>query len=92
MATGIPLPGQCRRVNCKAGLRFLVVTCDGALQACSMQFERFALEERDRMVREFTDKNTCDQCYVSPRTYLDKSFPVLLKDNVAEFFSFKTAE
>lgn len=80
------------RPGCKAGLRFLVVTAGGALQPCSMQFERYALEDRGKMIEQFTATNTCDQCYVSIRSYLDKSFPVLLKENVAEFFSFKTAE
>ncbi|MCL4401810.1 MAG: radical SAM protein [Acidobacteria bacterium] len=77
--------------GCKAGLRFLVVTCRGELQPCSMQFQRFGLDEQPRMIREFTDGNDCDQCYVSIRSYLDKSFPQLLKENVAEFFSFKTS-
>ena len=76
------------RPGCKAGLRFLVVTCDGLLQPCSMQFRRYPLEERDRMIREFTATNTCDQCYVSIRSYLDKSFPQLLWENVSGFFSF----
>jgi len=76
--------------SCKAGLRWLVVTSDGALQPCSMQFKRYGLHEQDRMVREFTRNNTCDQCYVSIRSYLDKSFPQLLSENVAEFFSFKS--
>ncbi len=77
--------------GCKAGLRFLVVTSDGALQPCSMQFKRYALEERGRMIREFTGSNACDQCYVSIRSYLDKSFPQLLWENVSGFFSFKAA-
>ena len=76
--------------NCKAGLRWLVVTSDGALQPCSMQFKRYGLHEQDRMVREFTEKNTCDQCYVSIRSYLDKSYSQLLTENVAGFFSFKS--
>ena len=75
--------------GCKAGLRWLVVTCDGKLQPCSMQFKRYALEERSRMIEEFTATNACDQCYVSIRSYLDKSFPVLLWENVSGFFSFK---
>jgi MoaA/NifB/PqqE/SkfB family radical SAM enzyme len=75
--------------GCKAGLRFLVVTADGALQPCSMQFQRYALEDRDRMIREFTRTNQCDQCYVSIRSYLDKSFPQLLRENVREFLSVK---
>jgi len=76
--------------NCKAGLRWLVVTNDGFLQPCSMQFKRYELHEQARMVREFTANNKCDQCYVSIRSYLDKTFPQLLRENVAEFFSFKS--
>jgi MoaA/NifB/PqqE/SkfB family radical SAM enzyme len=76
--------------GCKAGLRFLVVTSDGSLQPCSMQFKRYPLGEQARMVKEFTRTNTCDECYVSIRSYLDKNFPQLLWENVSEFFSFKT--
>jgi MoaA/NifB/PqqE/SkfB family radical SAM enzyme len=76
--------------DCKAGLRWLVVTSDGALQPCSMQFKRYGLNEQARMVKEFTQNNTCDQCYVSIRSYLDKTFPQLLRENVSEFFSFKS--
>jgi MoaA/NifB/PqqE/SkfB family radical SAM enzyme len=75
--------------TCKAGLRWLVVTSDGALQPCSMQFKRYGLHEQARMVQEFTQHNTCDQCYVSIRSYLDKTFPQLVRENVSEFFSFK---
>jgi MoaA/NifB/PqqE/SkfB family radical SAM enzyme len=76
--------------SCKAGLRWLVVTSDGWLQPCSMQFHRYGLHEQKRMVEEFTNNNTCDQCYVSIRSNLDKSFPQLLRENVVEFFSFKS--
>jgi MoaA/NifB/PqqE/SkfB family radical SAM enzyme len=76
-----------RMPGCRAGHRFLVVTSDGWLQPCSMVFKRYRLEDRERMVREFTATNTCDECYVSIRSYLDKSFPQLLKENVAEFLS-----
>jgi MoaA/NifB/PqqE/SkfB family radical SAM enzyme len=75
--------------GCKAGLRFLVVTSDGQLQPCSMQFKRYPLGERARMIREFTATNQCDQCYVSIRSYLDKSFPRLLWENVSGFLSVK---
>jgi MoaA/NifB/PqqE/SkfB family radical SAM enzyme len=75
--------------GCKAGLRFLVVTADGALQPCSMQFQRYKLEDRSRMVAEFTSSNKCDECYVSIRSYLDKSFPQLLWENVSGFLSIK---
>ena len=76
--------------GCKAGLRWLVVTCDGKLQPCSMQFKRFDLHEQDRMVREFTAHNTCDECYVAIRSSLDKPFAQLLRENVSGFFSFKS--
>ncbi|HBY58982.1 MAG TPA: hypothetical protein DEH78_04125 [Solibacterales bacterium] len=74
------------RPGCKAGLRFLVVTSDGWLQPCSMQFKRYRLKDRERMIEEFTGHNECDQCYVSIRSYLDKSFPQLLGENVRTFF------
>ena len=76
--------------GCKAGLRFLVVTAQGELQPCSMQFKRYGLQDRARMIEEFTRHNACDQCYVSIRSYLDKNFPTLLWENVSGFFSFKT--
>lgn len=77
--------------GCKAGLRFLVVTADGMLQPCSMQFRKYRLEDRERMIQEFTSQNSCDECYVSIRSYLDKSFPQLLKENVSEFLSVRPA-
>lgn len=77
--------------GCKAGLRFLVVTADGMLQPCSMQFRKYRLEDRERMIEEFTSTNSCDECYVSIRSYLDKSFPQLLAENVREFLSVSPA-
>lgn len=75
--------------GCKAGLRWLVVTCRGELQPCSMQFHRYGLDEQARMVKEFTCHNTCGECYVSIRSSLDKTYPQLLWENVSGFFSFK---
>ena len=71
--------------GCKAGLRFLVVTSDGQLQPCSMQFGRYPLDQQARMVREFTNCNECDECYVAIRSNLDKSFPKLLWENVKHY-------
>jgi MoaA/NifB/PqqE/SkfB family radical SAM enzyme len=76
--------------DCKAGLRFLVVTSDGCLQPCSMQFKRYPLEERTRLIREFTDHNTCGECYVSIRSYLDKTLPRLFYEMVKGHFSFQS--
>jgi MoaA/NifB/PqqE/SkfB family radical SAM enzyme len=80
---------QGRMPGCKAGHRFLVVTSDGWLQPCSMVFKRFRLEDQARMIDEFTRTNTCDECYVSIRSYLDKSFPQLLWENVSGFLAVK---
>src|SRR5581483_10232186 len=77
--------------DCKAGLRFLVVTSDGWLQPCSMQFRRYALADREEMAAEFTASNRCDECYVSIRSYLDKSFPRLLAENVRAFLTVRPA-
>lgn len=73
--------------GCKAGMRFLVVTCDGSLQPCSMQFKRYGLGEQARMAREFTSNNQCDECYVAIRSNLDKTFPQLLRENVKAYLS-----
>jgi MoaA/NifB/PqqE/SkfB family radical SAM enzyme len=76
--------------GCKAGLRFLVVTARGSLQPCSMQFHRFPLENREGMIENFTRRNTCDECYVSIRSYLDKSLPRLMYESISGHFSFKS--
>ena len=47
--------------------------------------------QRASMVEEFTGSNRCDECYVSIRSYLDKSFPQLLWENVSGFLSIAPA-
>lgn len=78
--------------GCKAGLRFLVVTSDGFLQPCSMQFKRYPLQERERLIEEFTNHNTCGECYVAIRSYLDKTLPQLIYEMVKGHFSFKSKD
>ena len=78
--------------GCRAGHRFLVVTADGKLQPCSMQFKRYELNEQAKMVAEFTEHNRCDECYVAIRSNLDKTFPQILGENVARYFSFASGE
>ena len=74
--------------GCKAGYRFLVVTSDGFLQPCSMQFYRYPLPDRLRMVEEFTHHNTCGECYVAIRSYIDKTLPRLVYEMIKGHFSF----
>lgn len=76
------------RPGCKAGLRFLVVTADGMLQPCSMHFKRYPLNAQKQLVREFTNINQCDECYVAIRSNLDKGFFQLLSENVKRYFPF----
>jgi hypothetical protein len=38
------------------------------------------------MISEFMKNNTCDECYVSICSYLDKDFTQLLSEDVSEFF------
>jgi MoaA/NifB/PqqE/SkfB family radical SAM enzyme len=79
-----------RMPGCRAGHRFLVVTSDGWLQPCSMIFKKWRLQDFARIATDFTDSNTCDECYVSIRSYLDKPFAKLLWENVSGFLSVKT--
>lgn len=66
--------------GCQAGRRFMVVTPDGRLRACSM-FEETYGSHREVM-DQFVAHNECGGCYVSIRAYLDASYWTLLKDNV----------
>jgi MoaA/NifB/PqqE/SkfB family radical SAM enzyme len=75
------------RPGCTAGLRFLVVTADGWLQPCSMQFCRYT--DQRKLAAEFTSHNECGECYVAIRSYLDKGFWQLLAENVRDHFSFR---
>jgi len=75
--------------GCKAGQRFLVVTSQGYLQPCSMHFVRYPLDKREQLIEEFTKKNTCDECYVSIRSYLDKTLPRLAYESISAHFSFR---
>jgi hypothetical protein len=54
-----------------------------------MQFEGYTLAERGRIIEEFTARNRCGECYVSIRSYPDKTFPQLLWENVSGFFSLR---
>jgi hypothetical protein len=55
-----------------------------------MQFKQYELHEQKRMVEEFTEHNRCDECYVAIRSNLDKTFPQILGENVARYFSFNS--
>jgi len=63
---------------CSAGHRFLVVTPDGFLKPCSMHEKNYT--SLRQIKRSFVPNNDCGGCYVSIRSYLDKSLPWLLRE------------
>ena len=67
--------------GCQAGRRFMVVTPNGGLRACSM-FDQTYTSQKE-ILTEWVPKNECGGCYVSIRSYLDASFWTLLKDNLS---------
>lgn len=67
--------------NCSAGRKFLVVRPDGLLNPCSLQRHNF--ETQPELVSGFSDTNTCGECYVSIRSYVEISFAKLLWENVS---------
>ena len=69
--------------NCNAGRRFLVVRPEGTMNACSMYRDR-RYTSREEMIRDFSDHNECEDCYVAIRAYSDKSLWSLFKD-IIEF-------
>lgn len=63
---------------CSAGHHFLVVTPEGYLKPCSMHDKEYtSLRE---IKRTFVPNNDCGACYVSIRSYLDKSLPSIVKE------------
>jgi hypothetical protein len=45
--------------------------------------------DQRELVAEFTEHNTCGECYVAIRSYLDKSFSQLSSEYIGDYFSFK---
>jgi len=58
--------------NCKAGIRFLVVTPDSSLVPCSLHRTKY--DTREEMVEKFSRTNRCGSCYVAIRSYSEMSF------------------
>ena len=76
--------------GCKAGHRFLVVTSRAGCSLVPWSSSSIRWKSTIAWSEEFTKTNTCDECYVSIRSYLDKSFPQLLWENVSGFLSVKS--
>jgi MoaA/NifB/PqqE/SkfB family radical SAM enzyme len=63
---------------CSAGHRFLVVTPEGYLKPCSMHGKEYTSLREIKHI--FVPNNDCGGCYVSIRSYLDKSLTSLVRE------------
>lgn len=59
--------------NCKSGIRFLVVTPEGDLIPCSLHRDKKYPTQKE-MMEKFSRTNQCGDCYVSIRSYSERSF------------------
>jgi MoaA/NifB/PqqE/SkfB family radical SAM enzyme len=68
--------------NCRAGYRFLLVTPEGYFRPCA--HKRLECRSREELIEAFSKTNTCRGCYVAIRSYCDKSYAQLVRE---EFLS-----
>lgn len=66
--------------GCRAGYRFLLVTPDGFFRPCAHKPVR-ARSQRE-LIDQFAKTNDCGGCYVAIRSYCDKSYLTLLREQV----------
>jgi MoaA/NifB/PqqE/SkfB family radical SAM enzyme len=66
--------------GCSAGHRFLLVTPDGFLRPCAHKAAR-ARSHRE-LIERFSRSNRCGGCYVAIRSYCDKSWSSLVREQV----------
>jgi MoaA/NifB/PqqE/SkfB family radical SAM enzyme len=66
--------------GCRAGHRFLLVTPDGDFRPCAHKPVR-ARSQRE-LVERFSRTNDCRGCYVAIRSYCDKGYLQLLREQV----------
>lgn len=63
--------------GCRAGYLFLLVTPDGYFRPCA--HKPLHTRSRAALIREFSRTNDCRGCYVAIRSYCDKSYGALVK-------------
>ena len=66
--------------GCRAGERFLLVTPDGHYRPCAHKPVR--ARSRAELVNTFSRTNDCRGCYVAIRSYCDKSYWALLREQI----------
>lgn len=71
--------------GCMAGYRFLLITPEGYYRPCA--HKSFGHRSQKELVDGFSDSNRCRGCYVAIRSYCDKSYLALFKEQVLSRFA-----
>jgi MoaA/NifB/PqqE/SkfB family radical SAM enzyme len=66
--------------GCKAGYRFLLVTPEGYHRPCA--HKRLKYRSQKELIDNFSATNDCGGCYVAIRSYCDKSYIELVKEQI----------
>jgi MoaA/NifB/PqqE/SkfB family radical SAM enzyme len=66
--------------GCRAGYRFLLVTPDGDFRPCA--HKRVKARSQRELIDTFARTNDCGGCYVAIRSYCDKPYLTLLREQV----------
>jgi len=66
--------------GCKAGYRFLLVTPEGYHRPCA--HKRLKFKSQKELIENFSSTNDCGGCYVAIRSYCDKSYFDLVKEQI----------
>jgi MoaA/NifB/PqqE/SkfB family radical SAM enzyme len=66
--------------GCKAGYRFLLVTPEGYHRPCAHKRLKFGSQRE--LIENFSRTNDCGGCYVAIRSYCDKSYIDLVKEQI----------
>jgi MoaA/NifB/PqqE/SkfB family radical SAM enzyme len=65
--------------GCLAGIRSLVVNPDGSFCPCAMKKDTTFTTQK-AMRKDFSEKNTCDDCFISLRANTEKPFREVVRD------------
>lgn len=66
--------------NCRAGERFFIVNPDGTLSPCGLIIQKF--NSQKEIIENFSENNTCGDCYTSIRSNTEKPIKHLIKDSL----------
>jgi MoaA/NifB/PqqE/SkfB family radical SAM enzyme len=70
--------------GCMAGYRFLLITPEGYYRPCA--HKPLKHRSQQELIEEFSKGNKCKGCYVAIRSYCDKSYLTLVKEQFLSRF------